>query len=102
MNLQVLRDDADPSLTTLAVAGFVDISNSATLVDAGLDALANGGSLTLDLSEVDFMDSTGISGLVELAQAAQRSGAAFEVAAASPQVRRVLELTGLADRWSHT
>lgn len=100
MNLQVLRDAADPTRTTLAVTGFVDISNSAMLVEAGLDALSGSGSLALDLAEVDFMDSTGISALVELALEAQRGGVEFEIGAASAQVRRVLELTGLADRWS--
>lgn len=101
MDLQVSHSDDGTGrpVITVAVTGFVDISNSQALVDAGRSALASGGDLALDLTGIDFMDSTGIGALVELAAAAQ-PGQRFEVADASEQVRRVLEITGLADRWS--
>ena len=100
MDLKALRsDDAGRPRTTLAVSGFIDLSNSQTLVDAGLDVLVTGECLALDLSEVDFIDATGVSGLVELAAAAQRPGQTFEVTATSARVRRVLESTGLAALW---
>lgn len=101
MELTVSRadDGASDGRTTLSVVGFIDLSNSQALVDAGTTELASGGSLAVDLAAVDFMDSTGLSALIGLAQAAERSGQSFIVAAMSPRVRRVLELTGLEDRW---
>lgn len=101
MDLRISRsqDGAKP-VTTVVVTGFVDISNSRELVDAGTQVLSSGEHLALDLTAVDFMDSTGIGALVQLAATAQTLEQVFEVTACSAPVRRVLEITGLADRWS--
>jgi len=102
MDLRVSRSDdgTGSTRTTMVVTGFIDISNSRELVEAGLNALASGGALALDLSDVDFMDSTGIAALIELDKATRAHGQSLEVTATSDRVRRVLELTGLADRWT--
>jgi len=102
MDLKVSRSDdgAGSARTIVAVTGFIDISNSQELVEVGTSALSSGDRLVLDLSAVEFMDSTGIGALVELDMAAQQPEQALEVVAVSDRVRRVLEITGLAERWS--
>jgi anti-anti-sigma factor len=55
------------------------------------------GALVLDFSEVTFLGSAGIAVLVEAAQAAQRDGVRFAVAAVNRAVVRPLQLAGVAD-----
>jgi len=85
----------------LAVAGELDLATSPTLeeqlelVSAGSDAA---GPLILDLTELEFMDSTGLSVLVRAHQQAQNAGRRFGVIRGRRQVQRLLSLTGVAER----
>jgi anti-sigma B factor antagonist len=48
------------------------------------------------MSDVTFIDSTGLSALLHGWQAARRAGLRFRVIEASPAVQRVMTITGLA------
>jgi anti-sigma B factor antagonist len=52
--------------------------------------------VALDLRELDFMDSTGLSVLVRVHRAAQESEVDFELVEASEPIEWMLSLTGLA------
>jgi anti-anti-sigma factor len=52
-------------------------------------------AVVLDLAEVTFIDSTGLSALMDAWSESARNGWAFSIRRASPAVRRVVELTGL-------
>jgi anti-sigma B factor antagonist len=77
------------------VAGEVDIATSPALRDACLGAVEQGGDVVLDLAGVTFLDSSGISVLVQARQRLDSLGRRLEIRAASRPVRRVLELAGL-------
>jgi anti-sigma B factor antagonist len=51
------------------------------------------GAVALDLSETDFMDSSGLSMLVRLRNKAHARGLALVLVDPSPPVRRLLEIT---------
>jgi anti-sigma B factor antagonist len=51
--------------------------------------------VVLDLSDVTFMDSTGLTTLMDHWLAGERDGWSFSVRAASRSVRRVVELAGV-------
>ena len=55
------------------------------------------GPLLLDLSDVSFLDSSGISGLLRLYQRCGVADCSFLVERCSPQVERVLRVVGLYD-----
>jgi anti-anti-sigma factor len=55
-----------------------------------------GHAVAVDLAEVTFMDSTGLTTLMDAHLAAQDNGWSFEIRRASPSVRRVFELAGVA------
>lgn len=80
----------------LAVAGEVDAATSPALRDAIRAAAAVNARppLHVEMSNVSFMDSSGLSALVA---AYRRSHGAIRVIAPSPSVTRILELTGLYD-----
>jgi len=76
----------------------VDIQTSPILEQHLARVLDQGStSIVIDLAEVTFLDSTGLSVLVAGLKRCQGSGGDLRVASPQPNVRRVLEVTGLAD-----
>lgn len=78
------------------VAGEIDVTSAAVLRDA-LEALIADGhrQLTLDLSDVTFLDSTGLGIVVGRLKRLARHGGTLTVAAAHERVVRVFTITGL-------
>jgi anti-anti-sigma factor len=83
----------------LPVTGDLDV-NGATAAQKRLLGLAlrPGDQLVLDLSDVSFMDSTGIRLLLQAREHARRHGAGFVVVRGPDPVMRVLELVGLDEQ----
>ncbi|MBV9310069.1 MAG: STAS domain-containing protein [Solirubrobacterales bacterium] len=85
--------------SVLALSGELDLSSSPQLEQELDRALQEGTSqLIVDLRELEFMDSTGLSVLVKAHQRVQEAGVQFAVVKGSAQVQRLLSLTGVADR----
>jgi len=76
------------------VRGEVDLSWSQQVRDAILAALARGG-VGVELSQVQYIDSSGIAALVEGFQRARGTSQRFGLIAASKQVLAVLQLARL-------
>lgn len=53
-------------------------------------------SLVLDVSGVSFVDSSGLGGLVQVSNYAESRGVALYLSGASPRIRALLDLSGLA------
>jgi anti-anti-sigma factor len=83
----------------LAVSGELDLAAAASLEEE-LDRVLEAGSpvIVVDLKELDFIDSTGLSVLVRAHQRAQESGLELGLVNPGAQVERLLSLTGLAQR----
>jgi anti-anti-sigma factor len=79
----------------LVLQGELDIATAPELV-AMLERLrTHRHPVVLDLEGVTFMDSTGLTTLMDAWLAAEQNGWSFSVRAASPAVRRVVELAGI-------
>lgn len=88
----------DDGLTTVVVRGDLDAVTAPQLRSVLLDAIGHGPArLRVDLAEVEFLDSAGISVLVVGHNRADEAGVAFELATVPEASRRVLELTRLTD-----
>jgi anti-anti-sigma factor len=74
----------------VTVRGEVDMSTADTMFRAATTGTL--AAVTLDLRAVTFFDSAAIHALIQIAE---RYGAGLEVHP-SPQVRRVLEISGLS------
>ena len=87
----------DRERVLVLVDGELDLAAVAA-VGHELETLREAGwsQLVLDLSAVGFMDLAGVRLLLGAFERADAAGGLFLVAAASPQVRRILELTGNA------
>jgi len=88
----------DQGVRTISVRGELDLSTAPELEGPLEEALENGeGSVLIDLSECEFIDSTGIALIVRAWQRLNsgENGRALVLCSQNDQVRRVLEITGL-------
>lgn len=84
--------------TVIAVSGELDLASSPALQEE-LDRVSSDSELLIiDLRELDFMDSTGLSVLVRAHQRAEEQGRRLAMVKGPQQVQRLLSLTGVADR----
>jgi anti-sigma B factor antagonist len=87
---------AAAGITVAELAGELDIAYAPALREQLLGLLRRGsGRLVIDLSKVSFCDASGLTVLVGTARRARSLGGFLRLAAASPQVNRVLHITGL-------
>jgi anti-sigma B factor antagonist len=97
-NLDIAVEARDGHLR-ITPTGEVDLSTAAHLEQQILRALGKRRSpLVLDLSQLDFIDATGVHVLVACRDRASNTNVAFRVIAGHGQPRRILELCGLIDR----
>ncbi|MEV0895228.1 STAS domain-containing protein [Actinoplanes sp. NPDC049802] len=88
-------DGAVASLVRLA--GELDIEARDRVRDTLLDVIegVRDGTVVVDLGQLRFIDSEGISALIEGYLAASSSGGSFRVVNANGIVKRVITVTGL-------
>jgi len=79
----------------VAITGEVDLSTSPKVRDALLDNILGGASVVVDLSEVAYIDSSGVASLVEAFQNAKTRGLGFALANVGETPLRVLKLARL-------
>jgi anti-sigma B factor antagonist len=77
---------------TVAIAGEIDRC-TAPLLDQALTTTEE--AARIDLSQVTFMDSSGVNALVRHYHRQADNGAAMQIVAMSRCVHRLLEITGL-------
>lgn len=99
---------AGPNLSTrryrgrvvVAIHGELDIADAAS-VAATLAALAaSEGQIIIDLADLDFIDCRGLAALVSARNQARQGGGDVLLAAARPQMRRILAATALTHVFS--
>jgi anti-anti-sigma factor len=77
-------------------SGEIDIYTAPALRDVLQEALAAAPrKLVIELAEVTFLDSTGLSVIIHAFRRAQDFGCQFGLQSPTPRVVRLLELTGL-------
>lgn len=89
-----VQDSAIPGGTRLKVIGELDLVTAPDLGADVSDALGHGAIVELDLSQVSFMDSSGLRALIE-ARSSAGADQQVVVVEASSQVMRLMDVTGL-------
>jgi anti-anti-sigma factor len=85
-------------VTRLFADGEIDASSAHTFEAAAMQALAEQPRLVeVDLSEVGFIDSSGLRAIITLSNRARERQADVVVTGLSAAAKRVLEITGLID-----
>ncbi|MFH8804320.1 STAS domain-containing protein [Streptomyces sp. NPDC017936] len=94
--LQLTVQHPRPGLAIAVVAGDVDTRTADTLRHEASGIIEQGcPHLVLDLSQVGFCDSAGLSALIGLWHAAQAVDGALRLAAVPDRLMRMLVLTGV-------
>ncbi len=89
-----MRDDAGAPV--VVVEGEVDVATAPSLRDELYRLIENGATwVVVDLSGMDFIDSTGLGVFVGALKRAREGGGGVELRGLKPSARKVFEITGL-------
>ncbi|MGA8745953.1 MAG: STAS domain-containing protein [Solirubrobacterales bacterium] len=94
-----VQSEVEQEVRVITVSGELDLDTAPRLAEAlEVDASA----LLIDLSECEFIDSTGIALIVRAAQRLNNDestahGGGFALCCVNDQVRRLFDVTGLGD-----
>ena len=95
--LQVTVSGAEPEYE-VRLLGELDMSTAPQLRDELLRLVSGGATMvTVDLSELAFVDSTGLSVLITGLKRLRQQGGDMALRSPSAGTRRVLEITGLTE-----
>ena len=94
MELSVSRQGSD-DVPVVAVSGEVDVYAAPALRDGLTELLQNGSSVVVDLTEVGFLDSTGLGALVAARTAASEQGAVLPLVCTHQRILKLFTITGL-------
>jgi anti-anti-sigma factor len=93
-------EDIGP-VTTVVCHGRVVSETSAQLKDVVKPLIPKGGKILLDLTNVSYMDSSGLGTLVGLKASALKEGyCKLELVSLSPRVKDLLRITNLTQLFS--
>jgi anti-sigma B factor antagonist len=97
MAFDITIDDADPG--RIALAGELDLSAVPCLEEVVEQALTDPrvALVVLDMARATFLDSSALGALVRGRHTAAAGGPRFVVVNATGHVRRVLDITGVAE-----
>jgi len=86
-----------PTATRLAIRGQLDMTTMGAFDEALTRAARSGGPVEIDLGEVDFIDGSGLSVLMDAKSRARQAGHKLTIMVASRIVRRLIDFTDTAD-----
>lgn len=97
MILDVTTRHIEPDITVLELIGRLTLGNRLTEVERSIKETIQNGcrKLVLDLSRLDFLDSSGVGMLVMCAAAMNQAGGQIRVAGANDRVTQVFVITNL-------
>lgn len=94
--MQIKSEQISPQQAVIHPSGRMDVESSPVVRQVILDFVDSGVKyLVVDLNQVEFMDSSGLSALVSGMKALRRAGGLLTVCQANAQIRTALRLTML-------
>jgi len=85
-----------PSLAIATIVGDVDMQTAPPLRSGALEIIQQGHPrLVLDLAQVGFCDSAGLSAIIGIWHAAHEAGGSLSLAAVPDRLMRMLSMTGV-------
>jgi anti-sigma B factor antagonist len=94
VELSVTRQGS-AAIPVVAVSGEVDVYAAPALKDGLSELLQEGSSVVVDLTEVGFLDSTGLGALVAARTTAAEQGAALPLVCTHQRILKLFTITGL-------
>ena len=88
---------AAPDRGVIRLSGELDLEGARALLGTAAERPVHGPAVTIDISELTFVDAAGLGALVTLRNRYQESGTRLSVTGASAPIRRIFALVGLVD-----
>lgn len=85
----------EPTANGFAVVGEIDAHTAPEITEAV--ARSDHRSLEIDLSRVEFVDSSGLRALIEAHQTFEANGGSLTLVRPSPIVARLFDISGVGD-----
>ena len=92
-----IRASREGNTATVVATGEIDLSTVDELRSAVTGAADDVEKLLLDLTDVEFIDSAGLGGLLELRSTLRSRSVTLEISAGEGPVRQAMEITGLSE-----
>src|SRR3954463_13533625 len=93
-----IRTSREGTTATVGAQGEIDLSTVDDLRAAVTAAAADGvETLLLDLTGVEFIDSTGLGGLLELRSTLRSRSVELQISADDGPVKQAMQITGLSE-----
>jgi anti-anti-sigma factor len=92
-----IRTSVEGSTATVAAVGEIDLSTVDELRSAVTATTDGVDTLLLDLTGVEFIDSAGLGGLLELRSTLRARAVTLQINAGDGPVRQAMEITGLSE-----
>jgi anti-anti-sigma factor len=92
-----IRTSREGTTATVAAEGEIDLSTVGELRTAVTRAADGVDNLLLDLTAVEFIDSAGLGGLLELRSTLRSQSVTLQINAGEGPVRQAMEITGLSE-----
>jgi len=86
----------DLDASTLSLEGEIDAYTAPDLAARYVDLPEGDGDFVIDMSKVDFMDSSGLRVIIELHQRAEQASRRLVLRDPSQPVARLIEVSGLS------
>jgi anti-sigma B factor antagonist len=94
------REQLTPKACVLVARGQIDLYSAPIFKTALIQAIEEGvKDIIVDLSDVDFMDSTGLGVLVGVLKRVELLGGSLAIVSPDDTTRRVFEIAGLSSRF---
>jgi anti-sigma B factor antagonist len=95
----VVRSKLAEGVRTISLSGELDVASAQMLEETLLEACSTGASeIVVDLSGVEFMDSTGLSAILKGKALCEAHACAYSLTPAQRPVERVFRTTGVRSR----
>ena len=94
--MQIEMQQAHERVTVVAPKGRLDMASASSFRERVLQLVQSGSThLVIDLSEVSFVDSSGLGAIIGGLKVARQAGGELRIARPNQQVLLVLDLTSL-------
>jgi anti-sigma B factor antagonist len=94
--MEITLQEIGGGIAVLHPVGRLNMVSASRLRDSVAAAVARGDTrIAIDLSEVDFMDSSGLGAIIGALKTVRQEGGDLRIAAPSWQVQLVLQLTNM-------
>ena len=88
---------SDDGVSVVTISGRLALGGETEKLDAAVSKLLaqNQTKVVLDITAVDYVDSSGIGMLVSCLTNVRKAGGELKVAGANPRIRRIFAMTGV-------